>query len=95
MSELGGLGEYVGGGVDSLAEDLAEAWLVLSRIEDGDGKTTRMFPEELPAYLRDDWAKDAQRRIRGYAETHERPRCWPWNRPEFDHFRWASGPGHR
>lgn len=91
MDEMGGLGYGNGRGVDSLADDLAWAWLVISKIEDGDGKSTRWFPEELPSYVPDDWAKHVSRRISGYAKCHPRPNYSPWTAHEFDGFAWLEG----
>jgi hypothetical protein len=91
MDELGGL-DYGNGtrGVDSLADHLAWAWLVISKIEDGDGRSTRLFPDELPSYVPEDWAKMVARRLSGYAQLHPRPDYAPWGSPEFDGFAWLG-----
>jgi hypothetical protein len=88
-AEFGGLFHGVGGGVDSLATHLAEAWLVLSEAERGDGRSTRHMPE-IPGYVSEDWAKMVARRLQGYARLHLRPQYWPWTEREFDQFSWRS-----
>ena len=86
----GGLFHGCGGGVDYLADHLAQAWLVISRAEEGDGRSNRNFPDEIPAYVGEDWSKMVARRIQGYARLHARPIRFPWQASEFDQFDWQS-----
>lgn len=72
------------------ADLLAEAWLLLSNPDDGQGKGNENVSELPRGYLSEDWSKMAGRALRGFAEAHERPKVYPWNDGRFDRFGWVA-----